>query len=83
MGANSGEFSQILAEKDIFVISSDSDPIAVDLHYQKVRKDGQKNILPLLVDVTNPSPGIGWMNTERKSFAHRLKADMVLVLAHL
>ena len=39
------------------------------------------NMLPLLCDLTNPSPGIGWNNTERSSLVERGPADMVLALA--
>jgi len=39
------------------------------------------NILPLVLDITNPSPGIGWENQERLSLAGRGPADLVLALA--
>jgi hypothetical protein len=40
-----------------------------------------ENLLPLLIDLTNPSPSIGWANEERDSFGRRGPADMVLALA--
>jgi hypothetical protein len=33
------------------------------------------------VDLTNPSPGIGWAGEERSSFVNRSRADAVLALA--
>jgi hypothetical protein len=35
------------------------------------------------MDFTNPSPGIGWNNAERKSLAERGPADLVLALAFI
>jgi hypothetical protein len=40
-----------------------------------------ENILPLLLDLTNPSPALGWANRERDSFSDRGPADLVLALA--
>ena len=39
------------------------------------------NILPLVLDLTNPSPALGWDNTERDSFGGRGPVDMALALA--
>ena len=63
------------------MISTDIDPEAVELNYQQIKKGGQKNILPLVLDLANPSPAIGWNNLERDSFYSRGKVDMVLALA--
>ena len=81
IGANEGTFSRIAAEHAKFVLSADIDPVAVELNYFTLRKDGQKNVLPLLIDLTNPSPGIGWANTERRSFLERINVDTVMALA--
>lgn len=81
IGANSGEFSRVASEMGIFTVSSDLDPIAVEKNYLLMKKKQEKNILPLLVDLTNPSPAIGWENTERSSFIHRGPADVVMALA--
>jgi hypothetical protein len=35
----------------------------------------------LVNDLANPSPGIGWQNSERTSFLERIKPDLVLMLA--
>ncbi|MDK1030041.1 MAG: SAM-dependent methyltransferase [Anaerolineae bacterium] len=81
LGANNGEFSRIPSQAGIFTISSDIDPSAVEYNYRRVRKDKEKNLLPLLIDLTNSSPGLGWANTERESFINRGPADMVFALA--
>ena len=82
LGANTGIFSQEAATvPGCFVLSTDIDPEAVELNYQQVKEVQQKNILPLVLDLTNPSPAIGWDNLERDSFYSRGKVDLVLALA--
>ncbi|OPZ16662.1 MAG: hypothetical protein BWZ10_01374 [candidate division BRC1 bacterium ADurb.BinA364] len=81
LGANTGAFSRIAAEHASRVIALDSDPGAVDINYRQCRRDGDEKILPLAMDLTNPSPGIGWMNMERKTLLSRGPADAALALA--
>ena len=81
LGANCGEFSRGLPACIETLISTDIDPAAVDKNYVQVRKMKEKNLYPILQDLTNPSSGIGFMNRERKSFAQRAHADVTLSLA--
>ena len=81
LGANTGEFSRLAAAQGIPTISFDIDPAAVEKNYLECRRRGEENILPLLGDLTNPSPGIGWHNRERMSLAERGPAGAVLALA--
>lgn len=81
IGANNGEFSRLASEKGIFTVSSDYDPIAVEKNYLRAKQNKETNILPLNIDLTNPSSAIGWANIERKSFIQRGPADVVMVLA--
>jgi len=80
-GANTGMFSRIASEKGIQVISSDYDPGCVEKNYQTMKTKGEKNILPLIMDLTNPSPAIGWELKERESFFERGPVDLILALA--
>lgn len=64
-----------------FTVSFDIDPAAVEQNYRTVKTKKEQNILPLVLDLTNPSPSIGWDNNERDSFGARGPADMVLALA--
>lgn len=80
LGANLGMFSRIAAAKGIDVISFDIDPAAVEKNYLECIEKKEK-ILPLLIDFTNPSPGIGWENREIKSLLERGPVEMALVLA--
>lgn len=81
LGANNGVFSRVAGEAGAFVVSSDIDPTAVEQNYRQVKAEKTENLLPLLIDLTNPSPSIGWANDERDSFATRGPADMALALA--
>ena len=81
LGANNGVFSRLAGEGGAFVVSSDMDPTAVEQNYRQVKAEKTENILPLLLDLTNPSPAIGWSNEERDSFEGRGPADMILALA--
>lgn len=81
LGANVGIFSRIASSKGILTISFDRDPACVEKNYLECVKNGETNILPLLLDLTNPSPGIGWENQERMSLLERGPADMVFALA--
>lgn len=81
LGANNGEFSRLATEKGIDTVAFDIDPSAVEKNYQAVKANGETKMLPLVQDLTNPSPGLGWENRERASLAERGPADLVLALA--
>lgn len=81
LGANTGRFSRIAAENGAFVISFDFDYGALEKNYLEVVSKKEKNILPLFLDLTNPTPAIGWANEERLSLFKRGPADLSLSLA--
>ncbi len=81
LGANTGVFSQVAAAQGANVISFDIDPAAVEKNYLDGKQRKEKHILPLVLDLTNPSPAIGWANEERDSLLDRGPADAILALA--
>jgi len=81
LGGNVGMFSRIASDKGILTISFDIDPVAVEKNYLECVTKDETNILPLLLDLTNPSPGIGWENQERTSLLERGPVDTVFALA--
>lgn len=81
LGANTGVFSQIAARHCDTVISQDVDPSAVEQNYRRCVDSGETGILPLQLDLTTPSPGIGWANLERSAFMDRISDDTVMALA--
>jgi hypothetical protein len=62
-------------------VSFDLDPAAVESNYFQVVREGEWALLPLVMDLVNPSPSIGWENHERQSLLERGPADLVLALA--
>lgn len=82
LGANDGTFSR-LADSESLVISFDIDPSAVENNYLFNKEHSIKNCLPLLFDLTNPPPGLGWANQERMSFSERGPADLIMALAFI
>jgi ribosomal protein L11 methylase PrmA len=81
LGANTGLFSRIAANRGILTLACDIDPAAVEKNYRASREAGEQNILPLVMDLTNPTPDLGWDFAERMSLAARGPADLVMALA--
>lgn len=81
LGANDGTFSRIGSDRGIPTIAFDMDPVAVERNYRRVVERGERHLLPLLLDLSNPTPRSGWAHEERESFADRGPVDLVLALA--
>jgi hypothetical protein len=81
LGGNSGAYSRVFSEQNIHTVCFDVDPIAVEKNYKNITANKEKHLLPLLLDITNPSPGIGWSNKERRSIGERMRPDLILCLA--
>jgi len=81
LGANVGRFSALAAGLGRRVVAWDVDPAASERHYQQLKAAGTTNVLPLVQDLVNPSPGLGWAGSERAAFIDRSDADVVLALA--
>ncbi len=83
LGANDGAYSRIAARHADTVVAADFDEGAIDPLYRALRKEGNTKILPLVMDLADPSPAIGWRNKERPAFYDRRKPDVILMLALL
>ncbi len=83
LGSNVGEYSRIVSERNIHCISYDRDPACVDENYRTAKGLGDRYLLPLVMDISNPSPGLGFESRERMSFLERGQPDLVLALALL
>ena len=82
VGANEGRFSFLAAQRGASVVAIDSDPNVVGTIWRKAH-ERQLDVLPLIVDLTRPTPALGWRNQECDSFLDRARGhfDLVMMLA--
>jgi hypothetical protein len=80
LGANTGVFSRVVSGGRIPTVSFDIDPVAVEKNYRECCDKRESHILPLVMDLTNPTPGIGWRNRERMALSER-RPDNMLAMA--
>lgn len=81
IGCNNGRFSKIMAKKAEYVIAVDSDHATVNRLYYELKQSKVTNILPLCMNLANPSPSQGWNNCERDAFTERGKPQLIIALA--
>ncbi len=81
LGCNDGRFSRLVADNASTVVAMDADPGSIDLLYRELTQEKRNNILPLLMNLVNPSPAQGWASSERPSMAQRGRPDLTLALA--
>jgi hypothetical protein len=64
------------------VVAIDSDPMVVGEIWRRASQ-ARLDVLPMVVDLTRPTPAVGWRNQECASFLDRARGgfEMVLMLA--
>ena len=82
VGCNTGDFSALLASLGASVIAIDSDPVVVGRCWRRTQQDSLQ-ILPLIQNISAPTPPTGWRNLEKGSFLQRIsgKIDFCVLLA--
>lgn len=81
LGCNAGRYAQAALEAGArYVVGLDSDAGALDRAFARAR-DRKLTLLPLLVDLVNPSPGQGWRGAERQALPDRGRPDALLALS--
>lgn len=81
LGCNAGRYSRIAAEGARHLVAVDADQGPVEFFYRKLREEGNTKITTLTMNLTDPSPGLGWRGLERKPLAERGTPDLTLCLA--
>ena len=84
IGGNNGTVARTLYKNIDCVVVGDIDTNAVDSNYKEVKRTAETNMIPLILNVLNPSPNTGYNNDERVSILERLidfKPDVTLALA--
>lgn len=82
IGCNTGFFTFLAAKSGSKVVAIDSDEAVVDRVYLAAKTQGL-DILPLVVNVSRPTPRSGWRYSENPSFLDRAlgRSELVLMLA--
>lgn len=82
VGANEGRFSFLAARQGMSVVAIDSDPVVTGRIWRQASYE-DLDVLPLVVDLTRPTPAMGWRNQECDSFLDRAQGgfDLVMMLA--
>ena len=81
LGCNTGKYSRLAAEHADYVLALDADHVVVEHLYRELHAGGPANILPLVADVADPSPGLGWRGRERLPLADRGAPELIMCLA--
>jgi len=81
LGCNIGTFARIAAENADYVVAMDVDPLVVDRLYAELKRENSRLILPLVMNVADPSPALGWRCRERKTVVERGRPELTLCLA--
>jgi ribosomal protein L11 methylase PrmA len=81
MGCNDGAYSRLVAEHSDKVVAFDFDHATVEALYRSLKQEGDTRILPLVGNLADPSPGLGWRGLERRTLADRGAPDLMLALA--
>jgi hypothetical protein len=81
LGANDGTYARVAAEHSALVVALDADHATVDGLYRALRDEQRRDILPLVMSITDPSPDLGWRGRERASLERRGMPDLALALA--
>lgn len=83
LGANDGKYSRLAAKLGAKTISFDIDTNAVSQNYKNIKVNKEKNILPLILDCTNPSPDLGFALEERLGITKRGNRKCIMALAFI
>jgi SAM-dependent methyltransferase len=79
VGCNLGYFSFLAARAGSFVVAVDRDPVVVGSVWRRAAAE-KLEVLPLVVDITWPTAGLGWRNLETRGFLDRALGSFQCVL---
>lgn len=83
IGCNTGAYSVLIAKHADLVVAMDQEAAVVEEVYRRANREQVDNILPLVMDASNPSPAQGWRGRERRSLSERGRPDLIVALALL
>lgn len=83
LGCNTGRYARTVSEYARCVVAMDSDHLTIDRLYQSLRAEGCRRVLPLVVNLADASPALGWRGRERLDLPSRGRPQLTLSLALL
>jgi SAM-dependent methyltransferase len=81
LGCNDGTYARLAARHAGYVVAVDADHVTVEGLYRSLLAEGNARVLPLVMDLADPTPGLGWRTSERRSLPDRGAPDLVMCLA--
>ena len=81
LGCNTGVYSRIAAANSDYVVSIDADQLAIERLYRQLKEEKNTKVLPLVNELADYSPDLGWRGSERRGLTSRDKPDLILALA--
>lgn len=81
LGCNGGKYSSLFAPHAKTVVGLEADPSAVNAFYRRFRETSDGSFYPMVCDLLNPSPALGWGLVERPSLFERVQGGGFLALA--
>ena len=78
LGVSHGAVTYACADR---VIAVDADHLAIDRLSRALKGEHDSTILPLVGNLTDPSPGLGWRHHARQTLEARSRPDLILALA--
>jgi hypothetical protein len=81
LGCNDGRYTRVAAREADYAVAVDGDAAVIERLYRTLRAEGSSRILPLVGDLADPSPGLGWRHEERRPLEERGRPDLTLCLA--
>ena len=79
IGCNRGGYSILAAIAGAKVVAFDTDERSVASLYQLAREN-KFEILPLVMDILNPSPSLGWRSEQLPAARQRFRSEMAMAL---
>ena len=83
LGGHTGEYSRAVRACADRVIAVEADPLAIDRLSRAVKVEHASTILPVVGNLTDPSPGLGWRHHARQTLAARSRPDLILARARM
>ncbi|HUP23795.1 MAG TPA: methyltransferase [Thermoanaerobaculia bacterium] len=81
LGCNDGHFTRIAAGSFSHAVAIDADHLTIDRLFEALEREDRRDVLPLVVNLVDPSPALGWRGRERRTLLERGRPDLVLALA--